>query len=203
MIELADFFAGSVLNRYPRIHREIKNYQKWVNSVLWRILKIGVVNDAMEILKTEREGFEMKKKDLESKIIEQSNELQDLKYELCKAEEEKETYIQKLKAEFGQESVNLQQLEIQCNNYAQMIEKLNIEIDTLKTEMVVKNDEISSVKNQYLQLGTEYQTRLAEIEQNNQLFAEGNIAQFQSEITRLTQVLSAFIFTQFSYLESR
>ena len=48
LIELADFFAGSVFNRYPRIRREIKNYQKWVNSVLWRILKIGVV-----LLKTE------------------------------------------------------------------------------------------------------------------------------------------------------
>ena len=42
------FFASSVFNRYPRIRREIKNYQKWVNSVLWRILKIGVV-----LLKTE------------------------------------------------------------------------------------------------------------------------------------------------------
>ena len=87
------------------------------------------------------------------------------------------------------ENLSLQQLEIQCNNYAQTIEKLNIEIDVLKSEILGKNDEISSIQNQYSQLGISYQTKLAEMEQNSQMSVEENILQLQSEINRLNQVL--------------
>ena len=87
------------------------------------------------------------------------------------------------------ENLSLQQLEIQCNNYAQMIEKLNIEIDVLKSEILAKNDEVSSIQNQYSQLGISYQAKLAEMEQNSQMSVEENILQLQSEINRLNQVL--------------
>jgi predicted RNase H-like nuclease (RuvC/YqgF family) len=87
------------------------------------------------------------------------------------------------------ENLSLQQLEIQCNNYTQMIEKLNIEIDVLKSEILGKNDEISSIQNEYSQLGITYQAKLAEMEQNSQMSVEENILQFQSEINRLNQVL--------------
>ena len=83
----------------------------------------------------------------------------------------------------------LEHLEIQANNYAQMVEKLNVEIDTLKTEILVKNDEISSIESQYSQLGVDYQTKLAEIEQNNQMSIEENCVKLQAEICRLNQAL--------------
>merc|ERR1712051_378687 len=102
---------------------------------------------------------------------------------------ELEIQLKKLKTTSTNENLSLQQLEIQCNKYAQTIEKLNIEIDVLKTEILGKNDEISSIQNQYSQLGISYQTKLAEMEQNSQMSVEENILQLQSEINRLNQVL--------------
>ena len=82
-----------------------------------------------------------------------------------------------------------QEIEIQRSNYTQTIEKLNVDIDALKAEILVKNEEISSVENKSSQLGIDYQTRLAEIEQNNQMSIDENIVKLQAEITRLNQGL--------------
>ena len=82
-----------------------------------------------------------------------------------------------------------QEIEIQRSNYTQTIEKLNVDIDALKAEILVKNEEISSVENKSSQLGIDYQTRLAEIEQNNQMSIDENIVKMQAEITRLNQDL--------------
>ena len=137
-----------------------------------------------------------------------------MRHELCQAEDEKdeavktvidtqneevsilkntntelEIQLKKLKTTSTNENLSLQQLETQCNKYAQTIEKLNIEIDVLKSEILGKNDEISSIQNQYSQLGISYQTKLAEMEQNSQMSVEENILQLQSEIDRLNQVL--------------
>ena len=98
--------------------------------------------------------------------------------------------MKKLKTTSTNENLSLQQLETQCNKYAQTIETLNIEIDVLKSEILGKNDEISSIQNQYSQLGISYQTKLAEMEQNSQMSVEENILQLQSEINRLNQVLN-------------
>jgi azurin len=81
-------------------------------------------------------------------------------------------------------------LESQANNYAQMLEKLNVEIDTLKTEILVKNDEISSIQNQLSQLGSDYQTKWAEMEKNNQMSIDENCVKLQAEISRLNQDLA-------------
>merc|ERR1712051_747050 len=102
---------------------------------------------------------------------------------------ELETQLRELQTTSTNENISLQQLETQCNEYAQTIEKLNIEIDVLKSEILGKNDEISSIQNQYSQLGISYQTKLAEMEQNSQMSVEENILQLQSEIDRLNQVL--------------
>ena len=137
-----------------------------------------------------------------------------MRHELCQAEDEKdeavktvldtqneevsilkntntelEIQLKKLKTTSTNENLSLQQLETQCNNYAQTIEKLNIEIDVLKSEILGKNDEISSIQNQCSQLGISYQTKLSEMEQNSQMSVEENILQLQSEIDRLNQVL--------------
>ena len=137
-----------------------------------------------------------------------------MRHELCQAEDEKdeavktvldtqneevsilkntntelEIQLKKLQTTSTNENLSLQQLETQCNKYAQTIEKLNIEIDVLKSEILGKNDEISSIQNQYSQLGISYQTKLAEMEQNSQMSVEENILQLQSEIDRLNQVL--------------
>ena len=82
-----------------------------------------------------------------------------------------------------------QEIEIQRSNYTATIEKLNVDIDALKAEILVKNEEISSVENKSSQLGTDYQTKLAEIEQNNQMSIDENIVKLQAEITSLSQDL--------------
>ena len=106
-------------------------------------------------------------------------ELAAMKVELIQDTEEKE----KIKNQLGQE------IEIQRSNYTQTVEKLNVDIDALKTEILVKNEEISSVENKSSQLGIDYQTKLAEIEQNNKMSIDENIVKLQAEITRLNQDL--------------
>ena len=102
-----------------------------------------------------------------------------MKVDMIEVTEEKE----KIKNQLEQE------IEIQRSNYTQTIEKFNVDIDALKAEILVKNEEISSVENKSSQLGTDYQTKLAEIEQNNQMSIEENIVKLQAEITRLNQEL--------------
>ena len=82
-----------------------------------------------------------------------------------------------------------QEIEIQRSNYTATIEKLNVDIDALKAEILVKNEEISSVENKSSQLGIDYQTKLAEIEQNNQMSIDETIVKLQAEITGLNQDL--------------
>ena len=106
-------------------------------------------------------------------------ELAAMKVELIQDTEEKE----KIKNQLGQE------IEIQRSNYTQTIEKLNVNIDALKAEILVKNEEISSVENKSSQLGIDYQTKLAEIEQNNKMSIDENIVKLQAEINRLNQDL--------------
>jgi hypothetical protein len=106
-------------------------------------------------------------------------ELAAMKVELIEVTEEKE----KIKNQLEQE------IEIQRSNYTQMIEKLNVGIDALKAEILVKNEKISSVENKSSQLGADYQTKLAEIEQNNKMSIDENIVKLQAEITRLNQDL--------------
>ena len=106
-------------------------------------------------------------------------ELAAMKVDMIEVTEEKE----KIKNQLEQE------IEIQRSNYTQAIEKLNVDIDALKAEILVKNEEISSVENKSLQLGIDYQTKLAEIEQNNKMSIDENVEQLQAEITRLNQDL--------------
>ena len=106
-------------------------------------------------------------------------ELAAMKVDMIEVTEEKE----KIKNQLEQE------IEIQRSNYTQTIEKLNVDIDALKAEILVKNEEISSVENNSSQLGTDYQTKLAEIEQSNQMSIDENIVKLQAEITRLNQDL--------------
>ena len=106
-------------------------------------------------------------------------ELAAMKVDMIEVTEEKE----KIKNQLEQE------IEIQRSNYTQMIEKLNVGIDALKAEILVKNEEISSVENKSSQLGADYQTKLAEIEQNNKMSIDENVEQLQAEITRLNQDL--------------
>ena len=106
-------------------------------------------------------------------------ELAAMKVELIEVTEEKE----KLKNQLEQE------IETHRSNYTQTIEKLNVDIDALKAEILVKNEEISSVENKSLQLGIDYQTKLAEIEQNNKMSIYENVERLQAEITRLNQDL--------------
>ena len=106
-------------------------------------------------------------------------EMAAMKVDMIEVTEEKE----KIKNQLEQE------IEIQRSNFTQTIEKLNVDIDALKAEILVKNEEISSVENKSSQLGTDYQTKLAEIEQNNQMSIDENIVKLQAEITRLNQAL--------------
>ena len=106
-------------------------------------------------------------------------EMAAMKVDMIEVTEEKE----KIKNQLEQE------IEIQRSNYTQTIEKLNVDIDALKAEILVKNEEISSVENKSSQLGIDYQTKLAEIEQNNQMSIDENIVKLQAEITRLNQGL--------------
>ena len=106
-------------------------------------------------------------------------ELAAMKVELIQDTEEKE----KIKNQLGQE------IEIQRSNYTQTVEKLNVDIDALKAEILVKNEEISSVENKSSQLGIDYQTKLAESEQNNRMSIDENIVKLQAEINRLNQDL--------------
>ena len=106
-------------------------------------------------------------------------ELAAMKVELIEVTEEKE----KLKNQVEQE------IETHRSNYTQTIEKLNFDIDALKAEILVKNEEIISVENKSSQLGTDYQTKLAEIEQNNKMSIDENVKRLQAEITRLNQDL--------------
>ena len=162
-------------------------------------------------LKEIADKLELEKKELEDL---KNQELSELKSklesnELAQIESERHSLdiIDKLKAEnetikansktlemsnqrlLTEKDEKLEHLEIQANNYAQMAEKLNVEIGTLKTEILVKSDEISSIQNQYSQLGVDYQTKLAEMEKNNQISIEENGVQLQAEISRLSQAL--------------
>ena len=112
-------------------------------------------------------------------VEDKSIELAAMKVDMIEVTEEKE----KIKNQLEQE------IEIQRSNYTQTIEKFNVDIDALKAEILVKNEEISSVENKSSQLGTDYQTKLAEIEQNNQMSIDENVEKLQAEITRLNQDL--------------
>ena len=106
-------------------------------------------------------------------------ELAAMKVELIEVTEDKENL----------KNQHLQEIETHRSNYTEAIEKLNVDIDALKAEILVKKEEISSVENKSSQLGTDYQTKLAEIEQNNQMSIDENIVKLQAEITRLNQDL--------------
>ena len=106
-------------------------------------------------------------------------ELAAMKVDMIEVTEEKE----KIKNQLEQE------IETHRSNYTQTIEKLNFDIDALKAEILVKNEEISSVENKSSQLGIDYQTKLAEIEQNNKMSIDENVERLQAEITRLNQDL--------------
>ena len=106
-------------------------------------------------------------------------ELAAMKVDMTEVTEEKE----KLKNQ------HFQEIETNRSNYTQTIEKLNFDIDALKAEILVKNEEIISVENKSSQLGTDYQTKLAEIEQNNKMSIDENVERLQAEITRLNQDL--------------
>jgi chromosome segregation ATPase len=106
-------------------------------------------------------------------------ELAAMKVELIEVTEDKENL----------KNQHLQEIETNRSNYTQTIEKLNFDIDALKAEILVKNEEISSVENKSSQLGTDYQTKLAEIEQNKQMSIDENIVKLQAEISRLNQDL--------------
>merc|ERR1719189_1662891 len=177
---------------------------------------IQEARNAIQEYETKIADVENSKAVLNEKFTQQNDEIRDLRHELCQAEDEKdeavktvidtqneefsllknanaelEIQLKQLQTTSTNENLSLQQLEIQCNNYAQMIEKLNIEIDVLKSEILGKNDEISLIQNQYSQLGISYQTKLAEMEQNSQMAVEENILQLQSEINRLNELLIA------------
>ena len=162
-------------------------------------------------LKEIADKLELEKKELEDlknqELSELNAKLESTEFGQIEAERHSLDIIDKLKAEnetikansktlemsnqrlLTEKDEKLEHLEIQANNYAQMAEKLNVEIGTLKTEILVKSDEISSIQNQYSQLGVDYQTKLAEMEQNNQMSIEENCIKLQAEISRLNQAL--------------
>ena len=157
-------------------------------------------------LKEIADKFELEKKELEDlknqELSELKAKLESTEFGQIESERHSLDIIDKLKAEnetikansktfeisnqrlMTEKDEKLEHLEIQANNYAQMVEKLNVEIDTLKTEILVKNDEISSIESQYSQLGVDYQTKLTE-----KMSIEENCVKLQAEICRLNQAL--------------